>query len=432
MSISILFPITLAMMFAQDSGVPGPTGGTSETDPLAQAKAEEAYWKQVEAAAKAKTAAIEAEIAEQKKNFGAIPGQTSITGKSEVKTGAAKAEALLLVSRAADSAAARVATEVGDGFCAREAADDKSRQIMDSKLDGRSGVNCTVLLLTSLTDLSMAPVDLYEFQLAQLGNLLEVAVRANEEVLATTPDAPAVSEPPSGGRSFFPAIGAGLEFASKAGSYFLTDYEFGAVDVTGPDRLVVNAVAGALNRTKCCFFTPDVLAAAKVGDVAAELAPLATQYGTVIKLSNQSKARAAQLTQFQPAAAARLTAAAGLADTAAASYKSFVDALVTVPQGQTEAPLTRILRARALRDKLAPNPQGAPPRILIVSDKQAAAYYTKKNLWTFLGGPPLYTMGGVAISYTLLDGQSRQILGAGSVAKHGGYRSVGQVEKLFK
>lgn len=401
--------LSLALMAAQDTGQSGPTGEPSApVDREAAAKAEIAYWQQVEAAAKAKTAALEAQIAEQKKIFGAIPGQTSITGASTTEgTGAAKAEAMLLVTRAADSAASAVAQNVGQGFCQRE----------------RTDPVCNVLIVKQMLDLSTAPVDLFEFQHAQLENLLSVAIQANRQALDTAPHATGSSN----GRSLFPAIGAGMEFASKLGSYFLTDYKFGSVEVQSPDMMVTNAVAGALNRTRCCFFTPDGLASAEVGPLIAQLQPLATSYADVVRLSNESKVRAAQLLEKEPAAAARLTAAAGLADAAAASYKGFVDGLVTVPTGGGEAPLTRILRARAVRDKLS-----ASARILVLTDKVAAAYYTKKNLWTFLGGPPLYTMGGIAISYSLLDGQTRRILASGSVAKHGGYRSVDKVEKLFK
>jgi hypothetical protein len=411
MSISLIFPITLALMAVEDSGVPGPTGGGSESDPLAAAKAEEAYWKQVEAVHKAKTAAIEAEIAQQKKIFSAPPGQTAITGASELKAGAAKAEGLLLVTRAADLAAEGIAKNVGEGFC-------------DKKL--RTDAKCTVLLLTQLPDLSMAPVEIYEFQKAHVKNLLDTAVKANDDAYDSALRFGDDGQAGGGGRSLFTGIGAATEFAAKLGSYFLTDYSFGEVTVTPPDRMMANAVAGALNRTRCCFYTADVLAAAQASDVIAELQALTTQYGTAIERSNRSKARAAQLAQTQPDAAARLTAAAGLADTAAAAYKTFADGLIAQP-AQGDPLLTRILRVRAIRDKLAAN-----PLILIISHQQAAAFYTKKNLWTFFGGPPLYTMGGVAVSYTLLDGSTRQTLAAGSVAKHGGYRSVRQVEKLFR
>jgi hypothetical protein len=141
-------------------------------------------------------------------------------------------------------------------------------------------------------------------------------------------------------------------------------------------------------------------------------------------LGRLSEARA-RATKLGDTKSAGLNAAITIGEASAKAYQDFITKLLAVSD-TGGADLEKILRQSALKRRL----DGRTP-ILVLNEKTAGAFYTKKNLWTFLGGPPLYTMGGITVSYALLDGE-RRILTSGTVAKHGGYRSVRDVEKLFK
>ena len=52
---------------------------------------------------------------------------------------------------------------------------------------------------------------------------------------------------------------------------------------------------------------------------------------------------------------------------------------------------------------------------------------SKKNLWTALGGMPLFHMGGAAVSYRLLNGTDGTVAAAGVVPVHGGYVKAGKL-----
>ena len=95
-----------------------------------------------------------------------------------------------------------------------------------------------------------------------------------------------------------------------------------------------------------------------------------------------------------------------------------------------------LLRAFAIRDRLERNPdlplkQGG--QLLIVKiQKAGGAHYTKKNMWTLFGGMPFYHMGGVIVSFVLLDGAAGSVAKSGVVPIHGGFVKANKVETHIK
>jgi hypothetical protein len=69
--------------------------------------------------------------------------------------------------------------------------------------------------------------------------------------------------------------------------------------------------------------------------------------------------------------------------------------------------------------------------LALVLDLRAAVggYYTKKNVWTFLGQMPFFAMGGAVVTYLLLDGDG-QLVATGLVPIHSGYQGVHKVPDL--
>ena len=170
---------------------------------------------------------------------------------------------------------------------------------------------------------------------------------------------------------------------------------------------------------KCQILTTSVIIAA--------LQPVQAEYATVTGDEAQVKSLAAALRTKDPASAEMLDQADAQATKAIATYDTFVTALNAAPQAGTDPAVVRIVRGKKLQSYLA-NPNSFA---LLVIDQKIAEEYTKKNLWTFFGGPPLYTMGGITSVYILYDPNTGTALKAGVVPMHGGYRSVSDVENMF-
>ncbi|MFL6726750.1 MAG: hypothetical protein ACJ8FS_09590 [Sphingomicrobium sp.] len=351
------------------------------------------YWQKVEAVAKAKKAALDAQAAEFQASLGSVTGQTTITGTVTEGTEPAKPEALLLTVDAADKAAVIIAEQVG----------------------GQLNTTKQLLLITSTDDLSLAQLRFYDLQRLQIDRLMVDAAARLDEATKTAGTVKEGFVPP------IAAAGALLDAASKIGSYFMTDYKFGKVDVTLPDRTILYAVAARLQPKLAkggMIFIPQQLAGDAVDDLVKELADPSAHHQALELKADAARSSAGQ----KPAVAAALASA----DAAVKVWDTFVTALVAAP-AQGEPAIERILRQKAIKRFVD---AGQPA--LVLSHQIAGSYYTKKNLWTFLGGPPLYTAAAVAVSYALLDGADRHIRVSGTVPVHGGYGSVNNVMNRFR
>jgi hypothetical protein len=379
----------------------------------AQAEAEEAAYKAAEEAAKAKTAMIAAEVAARNAGIGTVTGQTVVGGITTPQTGTAQAEALLLYTRSTNMAAEAMFGELKNAIPS-----------------GQGGKH--VLIITDASQLACPDAVQFDIQLHAVGTLQAAAERQYQ--IAREADGNLDRSDQGGGNRMMLAplslAGTLLDSAAKLGSYFATDYAFGNVSITAPANLTAAAVVSAFRRHAYSpqFIMPANFGANDASEMIAALAPVQNRYAAVAGLGAAAKARAAALASGTGPAqnvAALYQMAEAAATKATTAYETLINGLTTVTGGQ-EAPVIRVIRQRLIQRELK-----GKALVLLISTSSAGAYYTKKNLWTFLGGPPLYTMGGISVAYALYDSETGNVLGAGAIAKHGGYRSVRAVERLF-
>ena len=96
-------------------------------------------------------------------------------------------------------------------------------------------------------------------------------------------------------------------------------------------------------------------------------------------------------------------------------YDSFFNKL-TMVDDKGVALLTNVIREWVVAEVLKDN-----FLLLVKLQKSGGGYYTKKNMWMFLGGMPFFHMGGVVASFVLLDGKTGVVRKSGVVPVHGGF-----------
>lgn len=395
-----------------DPGQPQNSATTDWAAAKAQSEAETAAYNAAAAASKAKTAMIEAQVAAQKAEIGSVSGQSAIAGEVTDGTGTGKAEAMMLVSKAS-----------------RDAGDTIYQQLK-TRLAAKGKTASKIVILTDMNQLTLADLLQFEVQLENVQAQLtaaEVAFQAAQRV------DPGVVKPLVGDRSALTAAGAILDTTSKLGSYFLTNYKFAAVEPTTPANLAAAAVASSFladTASTNTLIIPDLMVTENAAALSATLKPVETRYAQAVGLAAQAKSRAAALraTNDEKAkiAAVAYDGAEAMASKAVTAHEALLSALSTTAAGQS-APIVRIARQKLVRDLLTRD-----TLVLLLTKTDAGAYYTKKNLWTFFGGPPVYTMGGVSLTYVLSERGTGDILASGVVVKHGGYQSVSKVQDTFK
>jgi len=407
--------LTSVPAFAQDSdqgSAPPPADQSAALK--AQYDAQKAAYEAEAAAANARAATIAAQQRAEQAKFGTVNGQTAITGTTTTTAGTAKPEAILLSSRSTRLAADQAVAEI-----------QKSRAIRDTSRE--------VIVLTDMADLSTSELSVFNFQAQRLTTLLASADTAVVNALRTA----RVPKPPEDNQDrFFTAAGAVLDLTSKLGSYFQTDYAFSGVEFTDPSNLTAGAIVGALRvayplpqdgAAGLVILSPGTLLPGDVGPLIQQLAPADSAYRSVVGNTAVAKAWAESIRAKDPKGAAALDDAIALAGRATTAWETFLGQLVTTT-GTDAPPLVRVLRQTKLRTHLK-----TEPLIVLVTTQKAAAYYTKKNLWTFLiASPPLFTAGSTSLVYMVIDTKTDSVLASGAIAKHGGYKSVGGVERLFK
>ena len=389
---------------------------TSTDDPTAIANAQTAIFNAQKAAADAQKAMADAQAAAIRAQYGNTSGTapTAPTGAVDMSKGSAKAEGSLLVSLAAQRAAAELAVGIQDYV-----PDNATRE---------------VIILTELGQLSTGDAIQFDMQLSAIKVSLDQAeqqfatAKRAADAIPAAPAAPPKKDSERFAAAVLPAIDAVLGSAAKIGSYFQKDYAFGDTTVSEPSNLTAGAVVAALRRQRphVRFVIPSNLLAVDATPVLALLTPVRQQYLRVAGDAAAAKARADAIRAKNPSEAADLDSAAAVAVKAMGLFETFHTALGTAT-ATAPAPIVAVVRGKLIQAHMASN-----PLVLLVVDQQLAAYYTKKSLWSFFGGPPLYTMGAVSFVYNLFDPGSGIVQTAGVIAKHGGYRSVGAVERMFK
>jgi hypothetical protein len=428
------FVITVTALWAcsaaaQEAAAPGPDWAAIK----AQAEAELAIHNTAKAAAEARSAQIAAETDAARARIGTVTPQTAVTGATAVANGAAQGEALLLVTRSVQRAAERMAGTLASAI----------------------EPNDTVLVITDLTHLTVSDVLQFDMQVRQVEAILTAAESSyaaasesdddakgedDEEEVADPDEDQSDTEDEEPGRAAeigIGAIGVALEAASGIASYFRSDYSFHPISIEIPDQVGASAVVAALQEKDvlATFILPSNLLVSSATTLVDRLTPLQTRYAAVAAQGRAAKARVADLTDAGGDAAliSRYEAADAAAGQAATMYNALLTALAASTPDKTESWASRILHQQRIQALLDP-PEGAARgslKVLLLERSEAAALYTQRNLWTIFGGPPLHTMGGTSLAYTLFTPETGQIFASGIVAEHGGYQSVSDVERLF-
>ena len=416
-----------------DQQADGSSGATTTTDPnaavIAQANAQKTVADAQAAvatarklAADAEKAATEAQVAAAGAKNGTVAGSTYATGAVTVGDGGPQSEAMLLVARALRQAASDASVELAPEL---------------AKVSKR-----TVLLVTDASQVSTMQLTMFDVQTGRLIDGLSVAHQNFVAVNAYRPPTPkAAAKAAADTARFAPlAIAAGADTAlsvvSKLGSFFMTDYKYGTVAVTASEQMYGAALLSGLRRSGlgATFVSPaDILPDGS--NLLTRLQELDKGIQTALDDASQSTLMAVRLTkqaETDTDHAAELHVAAARFTASAAASQAMIDAtngLVTsyfTASADKAAPIAQLLHQDSVKTQI-----GNKAVVLLVTGTPTAAYYTKKNLWTFFGGMPVYTMGGTVMTYKLFEPKTGEVLAWGTIAKHGDYRSVTAVERLF-
>lgn len=350
--------------------------------------------------------------------IGTIAG-SRLEGTVTVKQDAEKGEATLLAARAILLAAA----EIGKAL--------------------KTKINSKRIVLLSAAEASQAPN--YRQFLLQKSLLMHIYRKAQQEAgrleeqadLLTSVEAPVADA--SDAIPALTAAGVVIDAVAKLGSYFLSNYEIGSVVLTADVEQLVSAVADNLLRSD----------ATAIIVIPARRPPQLTDFEDIIKQlaeeTIKADTRAAVLSkktrrvtgqsehEKDQTKLARLQQGAALYDQAAqllrnaiSKAEEFITGLGAVdPKGV--AFMTKVAQEKSACEELA-----RPESLALVLDVRSAVggYYTKKNLWTFLGGMPFFAMGGAVVTHSLTN-KDGELLASGLIPIHSGYARVDHVRGLI-
>jgi hypothetical protein len=358
--------------------------------------------------------------------IGTVAGST-IEGTVTLKQDAGKSEASLLAAKALQTAAATIVAAV------------------QPQVSGRR-----VILLQGAEIPQFANYRQFLMQQGLLQRAFEVAreeadpaIMGAERLLATPG--------PVQGEALAPltVAGAAIDAAAKLGSYFMTNYESGGIALTPDVEQLAAAVSQLLlqqNPRPASINLPS-RRTPRADDFSAIMQQLADNIRGAGRRADEAIELAARLKERLGAAddagKARLQKAAKSCEDAAAALRKAISKTeeFAISLGTADAKgvvlITKIAQEKFVADTMAPVPgQAGPPAtpgalaLLLDVRSTAGGYYTKKNLWTFFGAMPFYVMGGVVVTYYLVD-QDGDITASGLVPVHGSYRSVADVAALF-
>jgi hypothetical protein len=333
------------------------------------------------------------------------PG-SGLSGKIDVKANAGSIEANILATRAVEHASATILEAVRDYTSA-------------------------VVILSPSAPTSVARWDLFSFRHRRLTALL----RQLSEDLKT-----ALSGVDPNLRDGETAEASALllvSLASKTLSYGLSDYEIGGVATTSvTDETLATALSAQGPAKGVTVLRPLLLPTAGGPDAVLSMVEgLEQQTVAAAKERAVAKSVEAALTEKAEANgqdAQALKEQAAVFNALAARYEAALtasDALITM-LGETGdkslLPLSGVVREKVLADAL----DRAKWALFISSPASGGGYYTKRNLWTALGGMPFYVSGGATVNYTLVERKSGEVRAAGIVAVLCGYRRVSDSSEL--
>jgi hypothetical protein len=357
------------------------------------------------AVANAQKAQSEAELAALKSKIGDFAG-SGVSGAVEMSSGAGSAEAMLLGASAIQRVAAKFAESI----------------VKAGPTD--------IVLCASGNVPDFGALLAYQAQFLGLAELFRSA----------TETAPPGAFQQAGVQAESLAVaGLALDAVSKLLSFAKTDYKFAGIDLTSSDSMLVQALAGLLKLKGRQVFIPALY---QPGALAADNpmlanATLATTWSQQARAYRQRYLAAQQSLETQVAAApgdVALKARLDQAKSGVTAWQTASDAMdawlkqVSSADDKGNTPLATVLRQSEIRGRL-----NAGAMLLIVQlHKIAGSAYTKKNLWSSLGWPPFYVMGGVVAGYLALDGRTGATIDSRMLPLHGGYCSVSDVADLLE
>ncbi len=389
------------VLTGRSNGVdPSPDGAERLTDEVAAAAAAKATADAEKAAAEAAKARADAQATILKDAVAAVP-EGPYTGAVQLKEGAGKMECGLLAASALAGAAEKLATTV--------------HAISPSS---------PVAVFPAASPPTFDELVLFNVQKEVVMKRLGDALGAADNLLA--PERLGVA-----GEEIAAAVGVAggaIDAVTKLLGFLRTDFSVAGVTVSMPERQLLFAVAGAIHGMRMAVTLPSVYrggAPAPTGSgggsggsggsaregVIHDLLALADRRAEAL-------AKARQLAGGSLPAEQRTPVAKQLRDAAA-----LADALMAACGGSArtakEPFVTRVLREEVVRRTL-----GEGSLVLLVElDMTGGASYARKNFFSGLFGGkriPLKFMGGVVVSYALLDGAQGRVLSAGTIPVHGG------------
>jgi hypothetical protein len=367
-------------------------------------------------AAEARKAQAEASLAALKSQIGEVTA-SGYTGDVSLKDRAGAMEAALLAAKAVNTAAARILAE----------------------LPKQDGAKKNVLLFAAAEVPTLQAFLAFRVQTALVTKAFDDARHVS------TPTGEPASSSDLAQATFLPvaaAAGLTLDAVNKLLGYFRTDYTIGGIDISWDDTILIHSLAGKIAKSdrNLSVQLPAVYNARALADgeksIFDELLRLATLRRDAQAEAIQRDARAAQLTeeagketdrvkQQELLNAAKLDkSAADAARAAIGIYEGFL-AKVTTCDDKGGVSLTNVIRESAVAGALL----GSDLLLLVKVQRSGGAYYTKKNLWSFLGGMPFFHMGGVVVSYALMEGNTGTVLRSGVVPVHGGFLGASEVQE---
>lgn len=229
-------------------------------------------------------------------------------------------------------------------------------------------------------------------------------------------------------------IGAAFDAANKILGFFRTDYSIQGVAVTVDDLLLINSLANVMTDKGVKIKLPTLYNASallSISPVVAQLDSLTAKRVALQQKLNLAPALVDDLTAAaaketdplkkakEVEAAANLKAASDEGKVTVSLYDGLLTKLTT-PDDKAKLPLGAIIQQDAIRTAL----QNGSKLMTVKVSSTGGTYYTRKNLWSFFGTMPFFTMGGAVINYTLLDGNSGVVLSAGAIPIDGGFFKI--------
>jgi len=361
----------------------------------------------------AEKAKFDAEAAAAKAKFGTLAEHTN-AGGVVAGAGAGKLEASLLGTEATLGVAKYIATAVCDAL----------------KTSGAAAGSSAVFVVAEGHVVSFEAFDAFLIQTHLVAEQLSAALVMK------------ASESSTSGKDLSGRTSAATILAI-AGNLFRSEYSVNNIDLSSDDNVLTRAVIHAATcRTDYSFHLPgQYIAPTHMTDNRAmiemrQLDELRRQLqqkqltdtrvrsdGLEAAKAEKDKAKAAQLRE----AAERYDLPIDAATKALEAHAGLRNALST-PDDKGVLPLSLITRQAHLAATLAKDGY----LLVLKANVLGGTSYTKKNFWTFLGSMPFSVTGGATASYTLIDGNSSNVIDSGVVARSAPYAKVHRTIARFQ